>query len=84
MLANIVAAGGYAVGDNAGLVQALKLLPVPPIGSLLMAVVQGNADLHIGGCADLLARGEDARIANISSGLGSISGVDGSSPSRPR
>lgn len=44
------------MGDNAGLVQALKLLPVPPIGSLLMAVVQGNADLHIGGCADLLAR----------------------------
>jgi hypothetical protein len=56
MLANIVAAGGYAVGDNAGLVQALKLLPVPRIGSLLLAVVQGNADLHIGGCADLLAR----------------------------
>jgi hypothetical protein len=56
MLANVVAAGGYAVGDNAALVQALKLLPVPRIGSLLMAVVQGNADLHIGGCADLLAR----------------------------
>jgi predicted 2-oxoglutarate/Fe(II)-dependent dioxygenase YbiX len=56
MLANIVAAGGYAVGDNAGLVEALKLLPVPRIGSLLLAVVQGNADLHIGGCADLLAR----------------------------
>ncbi len=56
MVANIVAAGGYAVGDNAGLVQALKLLPVPRIGSLLLAVLQGNADLHIGGCADLLAR----------------------------
>ena len=56
MLANVVAAGGYAVGDNAALVQALKLLPVPRIGSLLLAVVQGNADLHIGGCADLLAR----------------------------
>ncbi|MEP7282083.1 MAG: hypothetical protein ABI696_08905 [Rubrivivax sp.] len=44
MLANVVAAGGYAVGDNAALVQALKLLPVPCIGSLLLAVVQGNAD----------------------------------------
>ena len=33
-------------------------------------------------CADLLERGENARIANISSGLGSISGVDGfNSPS---
>lgn len=33
-------------------------------------------------CADLLAKGESARIANISSGLGSISGVDGfNSPS---
>jgi hypothetical protein len=56
MLASIVAAGGYAAGDNAGLVQALKLLPLPRVGSLLLAVVQGNADLHIGGCADLLAR----------------------------
>ena len=56
MLASIVAAGGYAAGDNAGLVRALKLLPLPRVGSLLLAVVQGNADLHIGGCADLLAR----------------------------
>lgn len=56
MLANVVTAGGYALGDNAVLVRALKLLPVPRIGSLLLAVVQGNADLHIGGCADLLAR----------------------------
>lgn len=33
-------------------------------------------------CTDLLAKGESARIANISSGLGSISGVDGfNSPS---
>jgi predicted 2-oxoglutarate/Fe(II)-dependent dioxygenase YbiX len=56
MLANIVAAGGYAVGDNAGLVQALKMLPIPRVGSLLLAMVQGNADLHIGGCADLIAR----------------------------
>jgi hypothetical protein len=56
MLINVVAAGGYAAGDNAALVQALKLLPAPRIGSLLIAMVQGNADLHISGCADLLAR----------------------------
>jgi hypothetical protein len=59
MLINVVAAGGYAAGDNAALVQALKLLPAPRIGSLLIAMVQGNADLHIGGCADLLARAAD-------------------------
>jgi len=56
MLTNVVATGAYAAGDNAALMQALKLLPVPRIGSLLLAVVQGNADLHIGGCADLIAR----------------------------
>ena len=56
MLANVFAAGAYAAGDNAALVQALKLLPASRVGALLPPVVQGNADLHIGGCADLLAR----------------------------
>lgn len=56
MLTDVVAAGAYAAGDNAALVQALKLLPASRVGTLLPAVVQGNADLHIGGCADLLAR----------------------------
>jgi predicted 2-oxoglutarate/Fe(II)-dependent dioxygenase YbiX len=61
MLAKVVAAaahsgGGYAAGDNAALVQALKLLPASRVAALLPPVVQGNADLHIGGCADLLAR----------------------------
>ena len=56
MLTKVVAAGAYAAGDNAALVQALKLLPASRVGALLLAVVQGNADLHIGGCADLLAR----------------------------
>jgi predicted 2-oxoglutarate/Fe(II)-dependent dioxygenase YbiX len=56
MLTNVVAAGAYAAGDNAALVQALKLLPASRVGALLLSVVQGNADLHIGGCADLLAR----------------------------
>jgi hypothetical protein len=56
MLTDVVAACAYAAGDNAALVQALKLLPAYRVGTLLLAVVQGNADLHIGGCADLLAR----------------------------
>lgn len=61
MPTNVVAAGafsgaGSAAGDNAALVQALKLLPASRVGALLQSVVQGNADLHIGGCADLLAR----------------------------
>ncbi len=56
MLANVFAAGAYAAGDNAALVQALKLLPASRVGALLPPVVQGNAELHIGGCADLLAR----------------------------
>ncbi|MCK6431915.1 MAG: 2OG-Fe(II) oxygenase [Burkholderiaceae bacterium] len=55
MVTNVVAAGAYAAGDNAALTQALKLLPASRVGALLLAVVQGNADLHIGGCADLLA-----------------------------
>lgn len=56
MLTNVVAAGAYAAGDNAALVQAVKLLPASRVGALLPPVVQANADLHIGGCADLLAR----------------------------
>lgn len=56
MLANVFAAGAYAAGDNAALVQALKLLPASRVSALLPPVVQGNAELHIGGCADLLAR----------------------------
>ena len=56
MLTGVVAAGAYAVGDNGALVQAMKLLPAARAGAGLLAVVQGNADLHIGGCADLLAR----------------------------
>lgn len=56
MLTEVVAAGAYATSDNAALVQALKLLPASRVGALLPPVVQGNADLHIAGCADLLAR----------------------------
>ncbi len=56
MLAGVAAAGAYAAGDNAAIVQALKLLAAPRVGPLLQAMVQANADLHIGGCANLLAR----------------------------
>ena len=55
MLTKVVAAGAYVAGDNAALMQALKLLPASRVGELLLAVVEGNADLHIAGCADLLA-----------------------------
>jgi hypothetical protein len=56
MLAGAIAAGAYSAQDNAALVQGLKLLAPPRVGSLLLGVVRGNADLHIAGCADLLAR----------------------------
>jgi hypothetical protein len=70
MLANVFAAGAYAAGDNAALVQALKLLPASRVGALLPPVVQGNADLHIGGCADLLAR-----IAAVAAWRGKLLGA---------
>lgn len=60
MVTKVVAAGAYAAGDNAALVQALKLLPSSRVGTLLLAVVQGNSDLQIGGCADLTARAAGA------------------------
>jgi len=56
MLAGAIAAGAYSAQDNAALVQGLKLLAPSRVGSLLLGVVRGNADLHIAGCADLLAR----------------------------
>jgi hypothetical protein len=56
MLAGAIAAGAYSAQDNAALVQGLELLAPSRVGSLLFDVVRGNADLHIAGCADLLAR----------------------------
>lgn len=70
MLTEVVAAGAYAAGDNAALVLALKLLPASRVGALLLSVVQGNADLHIGGCADLLAR-----IAAVAAWRGQLLGA---------
>ncbi len=56
MLTGVIAAGAYSAQDNAALVQGLKLLAPSRVGSLLFDVVRSNADLHIAGCADLLAR----------------------------
>ncbi|HMO48842.1 MAG TPA: hypothetical protein PKB14_22815 [Rubrivivax sp.] len=70
MLTKVIAAGAYAAGDNAALVQSLKLLPDSRVGALLLSVVQGNADLHIGGCADLLAR-----IAAVAAWRGQLLGA---------
>ena len=56
LLAGAIAAGAYVAQDNAVIVQALKLLASSRVGPLLLGLVQGNADLHIGGCTDLLAR----------------------------
>jgi hypothetical protein len=56
MLAGAIAPGAYSAQDNAALVQGLKLLSPSRVGPLLLGVVWGNADLHIAGCAELLAR----------------------------
>ena len=56
MLAGAIAAGAFAAQDNEALVQALKLLSPARVGTLLFVLVRGNSDLHIAGCADLLAR----------------------------
>jgi hypothetical protein len=56
MLAGPIVAGAYAAQDNTAVLQALKLLSPLRVGALLLGLVRGNADLHIAGCADLLAR----------------------------
>ncbi|MEO6277058.1 2OG-Fe(II) oxygenase [Roseateles sp.] len=56
MLAGPVAAGAYAAQDNPALVQALKSLAPSRVAMLLGGVVQGNAEVHLAACADLLAR----------------------------
>ncbi len=58
-LTGVVAAGAYRAGDGAAIAQALSLLAAPRAGQLLQAMVRANADLHIGGCADLLARASE-------------------------
>jgi hypothetical protein len=86
MLANVFAAGAYAAGDNAALVQALKLLPASRVGALLPPVVQGNAELHIGGCADLLARAAAVsawRVQVLGAARALLDAMPGD-PARPR
>lgn len=56
VLTGISAAGAYAARDNTAIVQALKLLAAPRAGQLLLQLVQANADLQLGACAELLAR----------------------------
>ncbi len=56
VLAGVTATGTYGAQDNAGIVLALKLLAAPLAGQLVQAAVLANADLHTGGCADLLVR----------------------------
>ena len=86
MLANVFAAGAYAAGDNAALVQALKLLPASRVCALLPPVVQGNAELHIGGCADLLARAAAVsawRVQVLGAARALLDAMPGD-PARPR
>ncbi|MDP1899808.1 MAG: 2OG-Fe(II) oxygenase [Rubrivivax sp.] len=54
--AEATTAGDYGQGDNAAIVLALRRLSPERACALLQQVLQANADLHIGGCADLLAR----------------------------
>ncbi len=50
------AAGAYGPADNPGLAEVLARVPTARAGSLLAAVVAGNAQRQPGACADLLAR----------------------------
>ncbi len=53
-ITEVSAAGKYARVDNTSMLQALQQLSAARAGELLKAVLQANADLCIGGCADLL------------------------------
>ncbi len=46
----------YTAGDNAAIVAALRVLPAPKAGHLVLNLAYAHTDLHIGGCVDLLAR----------------------------
>ncbi len=54
MVTQVMATGVHGKGDNAALLAALGLLPASRAGELLAAVVQANAALGLGACADLL------------------------------
>ncbi len=55
-ITGISAAGRYGQGDNAIIIRALRALPAKRACDLLQQVLRANADLRIGGCADLLQR----------------------------
>ena len=86
MLAGAIAAGAYSAQDNAALVQGLKLLAPSRVGSLLLGVVRGNADLHIAGCANLLARAADVSAwrGQLQSAAKALLDAMPGEPSRPQ
>jgi len=52
----ISVAGNYGQGDNAVIIRALRVLPAQRACALLQQVLRANAELHLGGCANLLER----------------------------
>ena len=46
----------YTADDNAAIVAALRALPAPQAGHLVLNLVHAHSDMHMGGCVDLLAR----------------------------
>ena len=54
MVTQVMATGVHGQGENAALLAALGLLPASRAGELLARVVQANAALGLGACADLL------------------------------
>lgn len=69
-IAGISAAGHYGQGDNAIIVRALRALPAKRACDLLQQVLRANADLRIGGCADLLVR-----ASTVAAWLGLLQGA---------
>ena len=63
LVTQVIATGVHDKGDNAALVAALGLLPASRAGELLAQVVQANAALGLGACADLLRQAVLARWA---------------------
>jgi predicted 2-oxoglutarate/Fe(II)-dependent dioxygenase YbiX len=55
-LADVSAAGVYGIGDNEGVVRAIRLLPRPRAVELLERIVAGNAATALDAASDLLGR----------------------------
>ena len=63
LVSHVIATGLHGIGDNAALLAALGLLPAGRAGALLARVVQANAALGLGVCADLLRQAVLAGLA---------------------